>query len=54
MTTIATPRWIAPMVAEAAECAVALPWQRGARRAAVIARRQTAEETAEPRQTAAT
>ena len=34
-----TPRWIRPMLAEAALCDSPLPWERGRNRASMIARR---------------
>jgi len=34
-----TPRWIAPLLKEAAACKTKMPWERGLRRAAMIARR---------------
>ena len=37
-----TPRWMAPLAAEAALARVRLPWERGLRRAAMIARRARA------------
>ena len=38
-----TPRWIAPLLAEAAACKTRFPWERGLRREAFIARRTAAE-----------
>lgn len=35
-------RWMKPMIAEAAACKVKMPWERGLRRQASIARRATA------------
>lgn len=40
------PRWMAPLVAEAATARVRLPWERGLRRAAMIARRARAQPMA--------
>ena len=37
-----TPRWMAPLVAEAQGARLRLPWERGLRRAAFIARRARA------------
>ena len=34
-----TPRWIRPMLAEAALCDSPLPWERGRNRASMIVRR---------------
>lgn len=34
-----TPRWIKPLLAQAAACKTKMPWERGLRRAATIARR---------------
>lgn len=45
-----TPRWIAPLLAEAAACKTHMPWERGLRRAALIARRKSAAPQP-PRQT---
>ena len=47
-----TPRWIAPMIAEAKACTTQMPWERGARRAAWIATRDTRTEEEEIRQSA--
>lgn len=38
----AQPRWMARMVAEAAQARTRMPWERGLRRAALIARRAQA------------
>lgn len=35
-----TPRWMTPLAAEAASCRTRLPWERGLRRAATLARRR--------------
>ncbi len=36
-------RWIKTVIAEAQSCKVRLPWERGLRREAMIARRKAAE-----------
>ena len=41
------PRWIKSVQAEAASCEIRMPWERGLRRAAMIARR-TETEAAKP------
>lgn len=43
----AQKRWIKSTIAAADECTHAMPWQRGARRAEMIARRK-AKEAAKP------
>lgn len=40
------PRWMKSLLAEAAECRTRMPWERGLRRAALIARRKQAAERA--------
>lgn len=45
-------RWIKPMIAEAAVCATKMPWERGAPRKAMIARRQAAAPQSAPKKTA--
>ena len=42
----AAPAWIKSMTAEAQICKARLPWERGLRRAAMIARRVTAAQPA--------
>ena len=46
MTTIKNRRWMKSALAEAKTCNVAMPWVRGPRRAAMLARR--AENAARP------
>ena len=42
MTLKPTPRWMQTAVEGAAKASVAMPWQRGARRAEMLARREGA------------
>jgi hypothetical protein len=44
-------RWMKPLLAEAQACKTKMPWERGLRRAAMIARRKAAEQ-ATPRKAA--
>lgn len=41
-----TRRWIATATKQAAECDTQMPWARGARRAAFIAKRKGEDDTA--------
>lgn len=50
MTT--QPRWIASLQKEAAACKTRMPWERGLRREAFIARRKAALTPPAPRRTA--
>ncbi|PZX28324.1 hypothetical protein H9N28_13790 [Rhodobacter capsulatus] len=42
MTLKPTPRWMTTALEGAAKASVAMPWQRGARRAGMLARRKAA------------
>ncbi len=43
MTKKMEQRWMTNLLAEASKCDVQMPWTRGARRQAMIARRKAAE-----------
>ena len=47
MTKVSQKRWMTNLMAEVEKCDTQMPWARGARRQAFIARRKAAEAAAE-------